>query len=146
MVEKLGINEAALIQRRWEEGIISEPKPIDRLNRFVEELMEVVELLDNYGEKQVEYLLDTNEAYRRALCMEIVDAFIIGLSFIDRCGYDPENLFLQKIHTNYQKYQITRINALMDQGLSREQALAQVKEEWNRLYPKDEFGNIVFDE
>jgi hypothetical protein len=112
--------------------------------RFLRLLAEVNELKEFESIPNLKEELETNRLLRQAIVGEIVDVLILGINVLDHLGFDAENEILNKINTNFSKYNAMRLEDLLSQGLSREEAIKRLKEEWNEAFPKDEYGNTIF--
>ncbi len=138
------LNELQVYQTVFEKMLFSENQP-STANRFFRLLDEVEELQMFSQISNLEDELEKNEALRRAIVGEIVDVMILSLNVLYHLGCDAENEILKKMNVNFSKYNAQRLNELLLQGLSREEAIKQLKREWNEAFGKDEYGNIIFD-
>jgi hypothetical protein len=107
-------------------------------------LTEVDELKEFKSIPNLKEEIETNEPLRQAIAGEIVDVLILGINVLGHLGFDAENEILKKINTNFSKYNAKRLNYWLSQGLSREEAIKKLKEEWNEAFLKDEYGNTIF--
>jgi predicted HAD superfamily Cof-like phosphohydrolase len=115
------------IQQGWEQGILKNDRTIKgRFDKLAEEIEEVYTpfcQLQNPEEM-------TNEQ-KLYFAKEITDMIIIGLGCIDTLGYDFQNLFDEKMRSNFIKYNPQIIEHFVNQGLTREQAMIKAKELYN---------------
>jgi|GEM_PF-5359667 hypothetical protein len=137
------LNEFQAYQRVFERMLYGEEMP-DVGKRFLRLLAEVHELKEFESIPNLKEELETNEPLRQAIAGEIVDVLILGISVLDHLGFDAENKILEKIGLNFSKYNAKRLAYWLSKGLSREEAIKKLKEEWNEAFLKDEYGNTVF--
>jgi len=137
------LNELQVYQKVFEKMLYGEETP-DVGKRFLRLLAEVDELKEFESIPNLEKELETNEPLKQAVVGEIVDVLILGINVLGHLGFDAENEILKKININFSKYNAERLNYWLSQGLSREEAIKRLKEEWNEAFSKDEYGNTVF--
>ena len=136
------LNEVQTIQARWENNILGGGiTPANRIDRFLSEAIELAELLDGKPPEEFNQLCKENPAFRKAVAHEAIDTIILALSIIHSLGENADSLFAEKMEINFQKYSIAKMQSLLRQGHTREEAMKILKEEWNKVFPKDEFGN-----
>lgn len=142
---RASIAEAQVIQRFWESGILGPQArdPASRVNRFMQEAVELGELKEGKPDHEFNAEIERSEPMRRAVGMEAIDSIIIALGVIDSLGLDAQQLFFDKISQNYQKYSLQRRQELIQSGYSVEQTMKIMKDEWNQLHERDEYGNCV---
>ena len=137
------LNEIQVYQKVFEKMLYGEEMP-DVGKRFLRLLAEVHELQEFKSIPNLKEELETNAPLRQAIAGEIVDVLILGINVLDHLGFDAENKILEKMNINFSKYNAYRLNYWLSQGLSREEAIKRLKEEWNEAFSKDEYGNTVF--
>ena len=137
------LNELQAYQNIFEKMLFGENQPSSS-NRFFRLLQEVGELQELGQLPNFEEELDKNEALKKAVVGEIVDVLILSINVLHHLGFDAENAILEKMNINFSKYNAQRLNELLSQGFSREEAIQQLKKEWNEAFSKDEYGNLVF--
>ena len=108
MRETLRMGEAQSIHSSWEAPRLRERTPASRIERFREEANELLEYaeVEDLNEKA------KNPDYAREVGFEAIDCVILCLGVIDSLGLNAENLFLEKMEKNYQKYQEGYIDEL----------------------------------
>jgi NTP pyrophosphatase (non-canonical NTP hydrolase) len=119
------LNEIQAIQKQWEQKLIPEEErtPQSRFNRMMEEVNELDKAI-----KELDGTLDKN--YEAA--MELADVFIVGLGVADALGFDIERLIFEKMATNYVKYNPVKAQELRNQGLTWQEILKVMKQEWKK--------------
>lgn len=139
------IAEAQVIQRFWENAILGEQgrDPATRVNRFMMEAVELGQTKEGLHDHEYNKRIEEDPMLRRAVAMEAVDTIIIALGIVDSLGMDAESLFHEKMLINYQKYSLKRRQELIQAGYSVEQTMKIMKDEWNQLHERDEYGNCV---
>jgi hypothetical protein len=137
------LNEIQVYQKVFESMLYGEEMP-NVGKRFFRLLAEVDELQEFKSIPNLEEEIETNQSLRQAIAGEIVDVLILGISVLGHLGFDAENKILEKMNINFSKYNAYRLNYWLSQGLSREEAIKRLKEEWNEAFLKDEYGNTVF--
>jgi hypothetical protein len=137
------LNEIQAYQRVFEKMLYGEEMP-DVGKRFLRLLAEVHELKEFESIPNLKEELETNAPLRQAIAGEIVDVLILGINVLGHLGFDAENEILKKININFSKYNAKRLEYWLSQGLSREEAIKKLKEEWNEAFSKDEYGNTIF--
>ena len=137
------LNELQAYQKVFEKMLYGEETP-DVGKRFLRLLAEVDELKEFKSIPNLKEEIEKNEPLRQAIAGEIVDVLILGINVLGHLGFDAENKILEKININFSKYNAERLKDLLSKGLSREEAIKRVKEEWNEAFSKDEYGNTIF--
>ena len=137
------LNELQAYQKVFEKMLYGKETP-DVGKRFLRLLAEVDELKEFESIPNLKEEIEKNEPLKQAVVGEIVDVLILGINVLGHLGFDAENEILKKININFSKYNAERLNYWLSQGLSREEAIKRLKEEWNEAFSKDEYGNTVF--
>jgi len=142
-VGNVNLSEAQVIQRLFESEVvgINERTPASRVSRFMEEANELGDLLKNRNSIEFDGLCDTDPSFAKAVAGETIDTIIIALGVLDSLGFDAQNIFMEKMHINFQKYSFKRMRELRAGGLSHNAAQQQIKKEWAEKYPKNGHGD-----
>jgi len=121
---KEGINnQHQAIQQLWESRVLKNDRTIEgRFNKLREEVDEVFIPLQEIPNP--EQMSNEQKLY---FAKEVTDMIIIGLGCIDTLGYDFQSLFDEKLLVNFIKYNPQIIEGFVNQGLTREQAMARAK-------------------
>lgn len=126
MSERVNANDMMAYQQWWETRVLEEEERTPD-TRFERALEEIVEFLLAHREYQAEPTVENG----RAAAEEMVDVLIVGMGYIDSLGYDPENLFVEKMERNHIKYNVVKNRELRAGGMTSEQALQRQKNQWN---------------
>lgn len=132
---RVSLAEAQVVQRFWERAILGEQgrDPATRVNRFMMEAVELGETKEGLTDHEYNERINQDPELRKAVAMEAVDTIIIALGVVDALGMDTEVLFHEKMIRNYQKYSLKRRQELVDGGMTPDEAVAEMKREWNLL-------------
>jgi len=142
-VGSVNLSEAQVIQRLFESEVVgpNERKPASRVSRFMEEAAELGQLLDHKTPAEFDTLCDTDPKFAKAVAGETIDTIIIALGVLDSLGFDAQNIFMEKMNINFQKYSFGRMRELLAGGLNHNEAQLQIKKEWAEKYPKNGHGD-----
>ena len=128
-------NEHQIIQRQWQELIYDgTPDVVGRMRQFLGEAQEAE---DEIRHEHLETINNLPNERKTALGEEVVDTIIAGLGVLDTLGLDFETMFFKKLEVMYTKYNPGRVAELQSQGLTHEQTMAQLKNEWNLAHPRN---------
>ena len=94
------MGEAQSIQSSWEIPRLRDRNLAQRLAKFKEE---AIELLEYEGVENLEEKVKDKD-YAREVAFEAIDCMILCFAVIDSLGLNAENLFLEKMERNYKKY------------------------------------------
>lgn len=115
---------------KWQELVYDGPADVvGRLRQFEQESHEVIQEIDG---EPVDFINNLPPERRDLLGEEVVDTIIAGLVVLDTLGLNFEVMFYKKLDTMYKKYQPGRVQGLVDQGMSRQDALSHLKREWQQ--------------
>ena len=124
---EITLREASAIHKWWEEKVLPERKPSDRIARFLEECQELQELVDEDFDEKCK-----DSVFAKKVGYEAIDCVIVALGIIDSLGYNASQLFWEKLAINHQKYNIVENRRLREEGLTPEEALRIQKENWSK--------------
>lgn len=125
MKEKFNsLNDIQACQDWWEERIVAEEDrtPKSRFERMFEEVRELEEAIDQ---------LDGSFQKNYEAGLELADVFIVGFSVAQSLGFDIERLIFEKLGVNHNKYNVERAKQLREQGLSWQETIVKMKEDYN---------------
>ena len=121
----VSLADCQVIQNKWEKDLgIVNVDPTERSQRMKEEWQELEEALAIFDS-------DGTLESRRAAGFEAMDVLIIGMSVIESLGLSAEQLFLDKMEINYEKYSVREMDKLRANGADVEEGLCVLKERWN---------------
>lgn len=72
---------------------------------------------------------------------ELADVIIVAVGLLHLMGEDADTAVMDKIGINFVKYPPDTIQELMQEGMSRADALAYMKTLWKMNHPDDEIEN-----
>jgi NTP pyrophosphatase (non-canonical NTP hydrolase) len=130
--ETIQLNELQPIQGEWQEIVLGEDAtPATLVAKLDEELKEVVELTDGLTSEGFNDKCKNNPVFKESIGLEAADIIIVAAGLIDSLDLDTESLLWQKMRVNHSKYNSGRLQELMSKGLTRQEAIQHIKEEWN---------------
>lgn len=101
-----------------------------RVEKYREETSEALRLVAGMTAYEINLLADT-AYFSDELSREVVDSIIAGLGILTDLGKNFDEMFDEQIDKAKSKYNPSKIQVYVDQGMSRAEAIARVKADYS---------------